>query len=251
MPLIRAGGRDVHVQEMGDEGPPLVLVHPLTYSLAVWYFTVAPLLAKSLRVILYDLRGHGRSEFAREGYDLHTLGADLRALLDAVVEPAGRPVHVGGFSSGGTVALRFAADHPERIRSVTAVDAPMPPFDLRERLAEAGRDLEDILDHLAGGETDVTDGSRREDRRRSRNYRLRTETTFGEDLESEPGFWEEASRIERPVLLLYGDESPFLEVGRRLDEELADADLQVIPGSHRIPLEQRERVAERMITFLT
>lgn len=238
------------MQELGEEGPLLVLVHPFTYSLAVWYFTVAPLLARSCRVILYDLRGHGRSEFAPEGYDLRTLGTDLRALLDAVVEPAGRPVHVGGYSSGATMALRFAADHPERVRSVTAVDAPMPPFDLRSRMADAGRDLEEILDDLVGAEVDVTRGSRREDRRRNRNHRLRTETTFGEDLEGEPGFWEEASRVDRPVLLLYGDESPFLDVGRRLDAELPNGELQVIPGSHRIPLERRETVAERMAAFL-
>lgn len=249
MPLIRAGGREVHVQEMG-EGSPLVLIHPMTFSLAMWYLTVAPLLAREYRVIMYDLRGHGRSEFAPDGYDFGTLGEDLLALLESFLGPSERPVHVGGYSSGATLALRFAVDHPDWVRTLNIVDAPLPPFDTQERIEERGGDREALLDEVVGQEVEVTAGSRREDLRTNLKHRLRTKTTLFEDFENEPGFWDELPVVEKPALLLYGDESPFLEVGERLSDVLPRGDFQVIPGSHTIPLNQREVVAERMLAFL-
>lgn len=246
MPLIQVAGRKVHVQEMG-EGPLVVLIHPLTYSLALWYLTVGPLLARTHRVLLYDLRGHGLSGPAAEGYDFVTLAADLRDLLEEMVGEA--PVHVGGYSSGATLALRFAVEHPGWVRSVAAVDAPMPPFTFRQRAVEEGRDVEAIVADFPTEEVDVVKGSRREALRTNRNVRIHTETTLPEDFEAEEAFDGALRELERDVLLLYGDRSPFLDVGRRLAGLLPRADLQVVPGTHVIPFQQRSRVARALGAF--
>src|SRR5262249_25639953 len=98
-----------HTQELGaGERPSVVMLHGLLIgSLASWYFTAAPALAERRRVLLYDLRGHGRSERTADGYDVATMASDLAELaapFDA------RPIDLVGHSFGALVALRFALD---------------------------------------------------------------------------------------------------------------------------------------------
>src|SRR5262245_8041617 len=84
---------------------PVVLIHGLASSLAFWYFRIAPDLARQHRVVMLDLRGHGRSSMPATGYAGAAMAADLHALLDHLaVERA----HVIGHSFGGNVALQFA-----------------------------------------------------------------------------------------------------------------------------------------------
>ena len=81
MPLIEAAGRRFHVQQLGS-GRPVVLIHGLVIgNLATWFFGVAPLLARSRAVLLYDQRGHGLSPPAESGFDLATSSADLAGVL--------------------------------------------------------------------------------------------------------------------------------------------------------------------------
>src|SRR5262249_5075822 len=70
------------------------------------------------RVIAYDLRGHGQSTLGVPDGTLTQLAGDLVALLDAL--ELERP-DLCGFSLGGTVVLRAAADHPERVRRLLPV----------------------------------------------------------------------------------------------------------------------------------
>ena len=76
-------------------------------------------------VLLYDLRGHGKSERTPAGYRVVDMVADLAALLEALgLED--RPVDIVGNSYGGLVAVTFARLHPERTASLVLVDAHIP-----------------------------------------------------------------------------------------------------------------------------
>src|SRR5205085_7975479 len=101
---VVARGVRFHVQRIAGQEPgprPIVVfLHGLVMdNLSSWYFTVAPAMAKVADVMLYDLRGHGRSERPVSGYRLDDHVADLAALLDALGET--RPVHLVGNSFGG------------------------------------------------------------------------------------------------------------------------------------------------------
>ncbi|WP_329116189.1 alpha/beta fold hydrolase [Streptomyces sp. NBC_01465] len=114
----------LNVQRLGTpEGPTVVLVHGIaTDNLSSYYFTVAPKFADAGHdVVMYDQRGHGRSERPATGYRLEDFSADLAALIDDL-DITG-PVHLVGNSFGGTVALDYALHHPDRVASVLMVES--------------------------------------------------------------------------------------------------------------------------------
>jgi pimeloyl-ACP methyl ester carboxylesterase len=99
-------------------GDPVVLVHGLADDHRAWRRVVAPLML-SRRVILYDLRGHGRSPLGDDADgSLAQLGSDLIGVLD----DAGldRAV-IAGFSLGGTIAMRAAIDAPDRVAALALI----------------------------------------------------------------------------------------------------------------------------------
>lgn len=110
------------VETLGATGPAVILIPGLSSGPWVWRDT-APRLAAKHRVYLLTLPGFdGRAP--QPGVTLDTLKSDLRALVEK--EKLGKPVLVG-HSLGGTLSLAFAADHPELVSGVVAVDG-LPVF---------------------------------------------------------------------------------------------------------------------------
>ena len=100
----------------------VVLHHGNAKSSRLWYAWV-PLLARQYRVIRLDARGFGRSSIPPEGYawSLSNFASDLRALLDYLELDK---VHLIGETVGGTISLKFAHEHPERLNSLTVCTSP-------------------------------------------------------------------------------------------------------------------------------
>ena len=71
MAKIDLGGLDTHVQRLGRDTPSVFFIHGLVMdNLSSWYFTVAPRVAQLAGVVVYDLRGHGRSQRPHKGLSL-------------------------------------------------------------------------------------------------------------------------------------------------------------------------------------
>ena len=115
---MRARCKDLDVAwfEAG-RGDPLVLVHGLADDHRAWRRAVADLMLGH-RAVMYDLRGHGETTLGSPDGTLRQLGDDLVALLDALGLAR---VDIAGFSLGGTIAMRTAIDHPERVRRLVLV----------------------------------------------------------------------------------------------------------------------------------
>jgi pimeloyl-ACP methyl ester carboxylesterase len=107
-----ADGTRLHVEVRGPEdGPTVVLSHCWSTSLNSWARVVREL-PEHLRVVLYDQRGHGRSERApRESCTIEQLGHDLDAVIRALA-PEG-PLVLVGHSMGGMTIMALAEQHPE------------------------------------------------------------------------------------------------------------------------------------------
>jgi pimeloyl-ACP methyl ester carboxylesterase len=125
MATVSVRGVRTHLRQLGA-GRDVVMLHGLASSLAFWYLTVAPLIARHARVTVYDLRGHGLSSATPRGYTTGELAEDLLALCDVL--GAVRPVLVG-HSFGGAVGLHAAALDPARVHGVVLADAFLPVFE--------------------------------------------------------------------------------------------------------------------------
>jgi len=92
------------------EGPLVVLSHCWTGNRAVWSPVASRLVERGRRVVLYDQCGHGASTLGAGRLTVSRLGADLRAVLEAV---DARSAVVVGHSMGGMAVQVLAIDHPE------------------------------------------------------------------------------------------------------------------------------------------
>ncbi len=120
------------------DGPPVVLIHGMGLTHAMWDWQLPPLLER-FTVIRYDLLGHGES-VARPGrYEMDDFVGQLRELLDhlGVTRAA-----IAGFSLGGLIVRAFALAHPDRCRAIAILNSAHDRTDderaaMRQRLAIA------------------------------------------------------------------------------------------------------------------
>jgi pimeloyl-ACP methyl ester carboxylesterase len=123
LPSTIVNGGRIHFVQLceGDarEREDLVLVHGLAANIAFWYFKYACELAKDFRVTVFDLRGHGRSEMTQSGYAPANLARDMGSLMDEV---GIRKAHLVAHSFGGVVAMNFALQQTDRVRSLVLAD---------------------------------------------------------------------------------------------------------------------------------
>ncbi|WP_053751702.1 SDR family oxidoreductase [Streptomyces sp. MMG1533] len=124
---VRTGGVELCVAELGNpSGPTVVLVHGYPDSKEVWS-GIASRLAERFHVVMYDVRGHGRStapQPLRGGFTLEKLTDDFLAVADAVSPD--RPVHLVGHDWGSVQAWEFATVKRTegRIASFTSMSGP-------------------------------------------------------------------------------------------------------------------------------
>lgn len=100
------------------DGPPLLLVHGSVLTHSIWRaYGYVRALRDEYRLILVDLRGHGRSDkpHDRESYRIEPVVADLQAVLDDLDLER---VHCFGYSFGARAALALAIDAPDRVNTL-------------------------------------------------------------------------------------------------------------------------------------
>jgi non-heme chloroperoxidase len=111
------GVRLHYLDSGGDEhGAPVIFVPGMT-CIADDYLEVMPLFGR--RVVIVELRGHGRSGTPVDGTDFAALSSDVGAVVDAVTDG---PVHLVTFSRGTSYAVGWALGHPDRVQSLSIGD---------------------------------------------------------------------------------------------------------------------------------
>ncbi|HYO84867.1 MAG TPA: alpha/beta hydrolase [Dermatophilaceae bacterium] len=102
-------------QEPPEPRPTVVMTHGFCLHLTSWVFQRRALRDAGYRVVLWDLRGHGRSGSAeRDSYHVDQLGRDLARVIEEVV-PEG-PIVLVGHSMGGMTMMSLALEYPDLIR---------------------------------------------------------------------------------------------------------------------------------------
>ena len=210
----------------GGSGEPVVAIGGITNVVQRFDFLALDAMP-ALRVVGLDLAGRGRSGWLAElsDYRLESYVEQLTQLLD----------HLGldsctllGSSLGGTIAIRFAARHPERVRRIVLNDSgPFIPAERRARRAKAvarhyvfrspaemfrrtgaaerhaGPAPDAVLLHSAHHKTRWSD----EERGRVYRHDLRALLAYRAEAANSLDLWDDWARVNCPVLLLHGARS--------------------------------------------
>jgi pimeloyl-ACP methyl ester carboxylesterase len=265
--LVQTGLR-VRLLSHGS-GPPLVLLHGVSLSAAVW----APLFAEldGFRLLAVDLPGHGLSDPVR--YRRGRVREHAHRLIDDILDALGLDqVPVIGHSLGGMFALWHAAAGSERISSLTAVGVPavalpgvrvrMPlspltvrglgvaflrfpsPRPIYRRLLAGGLGSEDVK-MAPGSLIEALRSARRPENARTiaslmhaidRFRRPRAESVLSEA---------ELAAIRVPTLFVLGSSDPYLSPreARPSIDRIANAAVHEMPAGHGPWLVDAARVA--------
>jgi pimeloyl-ACP methyl ester carboxylesterase len=262
---------DLHVDDTGGSGRPVVLIHGWPLSGESWSEQVPAFEAAGYRVITYDRRGFGRSDKPLTGYGYDRLTKDLHALLEALDLT---DVTLVGFSmGGGEVARYFGLYGAERIRSVVFASA-VPPYMLKTRgnpdgPLEGGAAAK-MAAQLTANEDEFYDGfvtdffsvdgvlkvteSQRQDalaltKQASKAAALEAMTAFGST-----DFREDLEKVIVPTLVIHGDSDatvPFEGSGARTHAAIAGSELYLVAGApHGVNVSHADEWNRAVLEFL-
>ena len=119
-------GVRLHAVRAGPEdGPLVVLLHGFPEFWYGWHEQIRPLAEAGYRVVVPDQRGYNRSDKPEDvdAYGVEALARDVVALVDGHDRER---AHVVGHDWGAAVGWWTALAHPDRVRSLTAVNVPHP-----------------------------------------------------------------------------------------------------------------------------
>jgi pimeloyl-ACP methyl ester carboxylesterase len=184
------------------KGEPLLLLHG-GLGLIDMFGPVLPALANAREVIGVDLQGHGRTALGERPMSTEALGDDMAALVKAL---GYSQVDVLGYSFGGMVAFRMAAQRPESVRRLVIASAPFARDgfypEILEAQAHVGEAMAEMMKNTPMFQSYAAVAPKVEDFPKLLN-------AMGA-LMARPYDWSaEAKSLKMPVMLVYGDSDMF------------------------------------------
>ena len=251
--FVEVEGARLYFEAEGN-GSPVVMIHAGVAHLRMWDAQVAAWRDRH-RVIRYDTRGFGRTVTEDVPYSNR---ADLAAVMDHLdVEKA----HLVALSRGAMIALDFAVEQPERVKSLVWVAGGVRGLEADDdpRLAALWPEMERLeeqkeWERLVELETQVwTDGPGQppnrvdpEVRRQMIQWNLenyRAEQPADQAIQPEVPAAQLLDRLTMPTFVIWGtfDEQPVGIAGQKLVDEVAGARSHVFEGvAHMVNLERPE-----------
>jgi 2-succinyl-6-hydroxy-2,4-cyclohexadiene-1-carboxylate synthase len=250
-------------------GEPLLLLHGFTGSSDAWSHVAAHLSSRR-RILAIDLPGHEALRPEGDPPARITVEACAEHVLRFLDELRIHRVVLLGYSMGGRVALRFALDHPDRVRALVLESVSPGIADPEERAARRVSDealAEGIeRDGLAAfvdawmEKPIVASTSRLPPavlaRERAMRMRHRPEglaaSLRGMGQGAMAPMWEDLRKLRMPALLLAGERDvKYREIARKAAARMPDARVAIVPGAgHVAHVEQPSAFTEIVDHFL-
>jgi pimeloyl-ACP methyl ester carboxylesterase len=259
-----ANGQSLAYVPLGDAaGTPVVLIHGYTDNARDWV-PLVPYLAPQLRLILVDLRGHGRSSKPECCYTRLDFAYDVKLLLDALhIERA----DIVGHSMGSIVAQTFAEYWPERTRRVVLIAssggprAGAPPRKPAYDYAAEIRKLHEPIDPDSpfmiqwwSSPTPVDADFLRRQRQDAAAIPLRVWLAILDQGLIDSDLQRTLPKLTAPTLLIWGSKDPIMaeEVRQTLRAALPHAQVKIFAGLGHNPFWEDPQGCARVINaFLT
>lgn len=249
MPKLDRNGVTIHYEVHGD-GPALILTHGYSSTAQMWDGQIAAL-SQSHKLILWDMRGHGQSDYPDDpaAYsEAHTV-EDIAALLDAV---GANNAIVGGLSLGGYMSLAFHRAHPGRVRALLIIDTG-PGFKKDEaREAWNARAMETATRFDREGLEMLQSFSRERSTVRHRDATGLAHAARGMLAQRDARVIESLPDIKVPSLIVVGaDDTPFLAASDYMAAKIPQAQKVVIPAAgHAVNIDQPQAFIDAVLPFL-
>lgn len=262
-------GLRLHVLDWGQESNPvLVLLHGGVVTSRTWGPFCA-LLADKYRLIAMDMRGHGDSEWPREGDSNHNAMADDLAKLITTMELE-NPIVVG-HSVGGLLLMRVMLKSPQLLGSAVLVDVgPKTAYagwKPRSEVTEAGRLYDEIeayvqrnAPRLKRSEEHMRRNAHHEFMRRMNGkYQLKYDPRHpmgGPDERTMPGLpkLEQMADYRGRCLLVRGENSWFLDADDAVEfaQRLPQGELVTVPDcEHMVYVENPVGLAREIDRYVS
>ena len=251
MAVSHVNGVDLYY-ELHGAGEPLVLVHGSWGDTTGWDLVLLGL-ADTFQVLVYDRRGHTRSERLESQGSVDEDGDDLAGLLEML---ALVPAHLVTSSWGGNIALRLACRRPELFRSLTCHEPPLWGLladdpDSQAMLSQGDQSLESVGSRIAAGDDEgaarqfvdeVAFGRGAWDQLppEAKEVMVRNAPTFLDELRDPNALSihpDALPALEMPVRLTQGTDSPpvFIHVIDRLASLIPHVTRETIQGAGHAP----------------
>jgi pimeloyl-ACP methyl ester carboxylesterase len=238
VPYIEAAGAARIYYEIEGEGPSVLLVHGGTGTSEYDWELQRDQLSEDYRLVLMDMRGHGRSNDPEWLLGIEQIGKDVVQLVDELGE---RPAAIIAFSVGASAVMRLLALEPDLTDAfVTIGPSPSPKPERVTQIDEGPWPQELIELRHEHGDVDHW-------------RRLRSRLVRSVWRDPAPMTDDELARIAMPTLVVAGDRDSIepVETAVRICRALPRGELLVLPGAghfaHRDRPEEFNAVVERFL----
>ena len=253
--------------EATGEGVPLILSPGYCQTHENFRAQVEPLVAAGFRMVLWDYRGHGKSDVpeAEAAYSMTQIVDDLGRVLDWAAP--GEPAVVGGLSFGGLASQHFALQSPERVRALLLI-ASGPGF--KKPKAQAGWEAQ--VDRIAGRLERIGFEGYTAGRAAPNSIGLKPELpaaqAAGKAIEAQdphgvarfgrrvagpaPSTLDQLKDLQMPALVLVGTlDAAYIPAGEVMSAKLPNAEHVLIEDAgHCVNIEQSGQFNQAVLTFL-
>jgi pimeloyl-ACP methyl ester carboxylesterase len=232
--------------EIHGKGEPLLLLHGFFDSgQKSWGALLSDLSAKH-KVIMPDLRGHGRSANPTDSFTHRQSADDVYRLLDHLQI---KQIKAMGISTGGMTLLHMATRHPNRVRAMVLIGATHYfPQDARDIMKQVGEDGTSPFGDLLSDENlqQVHFHGLSQIRKLRRQFNSFKDSY--DDMNFTPPF---LGRITAKTLIIHGDRDVFFPVTIPVEmyKAIPDAALWIVPnGQHEAHLDMNGNLRDRSFT---
>jgi pimeloyl-ACP methyl ester carboxylesterase len=249
MPTIDRDGVKIYYEVHGS-GPPLILTHGYSSTSAMWQGQIEAL-SKHHQLILWDMRGHGRSDYPADAsaYSEALTVADMAALLDEV---GAKRAIVGGLSLGGYMSLAFYRVHPARVTALLIIDTG-PGFRKDEAREVWNKRAHETADRFELEGLGVLKSASRERSTVSHRDALGlARAARGMLTQRDASVMELLPNISVPSLVVVGaDDAPFIAASDYMATKIPGAKKVVIPAAgHAVNIDAPEAFIAAVLPFL-
>ena len=265
MPYLRTDDRVRLYYEEHGRGTPLVLAYGIGGNTKMWDVNV-PGLAARHRLILWEPRGHARSDAPADPakYSFQRWALDLKAVLDHL---GLRRAHLGGLSLGAGIVTRFALRFPGRARSLVVTNSssasglPLSWQNVVMRARSIEITLTQGMDAMAefamAANPNLSERLALDPEAKAEfyeEYRQLTPIGYANSLRAllaMDHITDQLSTLRMPVLLVGGDRDPSLAPMKVMRQKIRGSTLVVLaPASHFANRDQPEAWNRTVLDFL-